>query len=424
VPVDLQFLFVVKIAIHDQQSRRALLLVVNRRHIQIVDVAESRNGQASALNRPPERSHFVARPLRRKAQRATVRVLQRPGIRVEDRLTQNAILVRRNRRNHIDQLRQARHLYPVRVPDQRVREASHQHSILQVVGFFQQMLSRLPMPICKVAIAGAIPHIPLVERQEQLLARALVCAHGIANRHDLLDLPVHAHVHRQVLRAVVVVLLCISKVTVQRDAIYHVVALFQHRLVPFDIGWLERPARPACNQLDGWIERPHLPGGIRGLEPVVARFHEPNLPLFSIVPRSGEPTIERTAQTGIAFRDETRPVYVLVSEHTWSAGEGVPFLLQERHRAKVIGQNTAGAANPAAPWDINQALTVTIPFGRIESSMAGKNWEGTGVVPDLIVSPDKAFQAAYVQALESLLAQTPDAPKRQVLTNALTNATK
>lgn len=153
-------------------------------------------------------------------------------------------------------------------------------------------------------------------------------------------------------------------------------------------------------------------------------FNEPNLPLFSIVPRSGEPTIERTAQTGIAFRDETRPVYILVSEHTWSAGEGVPFLLQERHRAKVIGQNTAGAANPAAPWDINQALTVTIPFGRIESSMAGKNWEGTGVVPDLIVSPDKAFQAAYVQALESLLAQTPDAPKRQVLTNALTNATK
>jgi C-terminal processing protease CtpA/Prc len=153
-------------------------------------------------------------------------------------------------------------------------------------------------------------------------------------------------------------------------------------------------------------------------------FNEPNLPLFSIVTRSGEPTIERTTQTGIAFRDETRPVYVLVSQHTWSAGEGVPFILQERHRAKVIGQNTAGAANPASPWDINQALTVTIPFGRVESSMAGKNWEGTGVVPDLIVAPDKAFQAAYVQALQSLLAQATDAPKRQVLTSALADATK
>lgn len=153
-------------------------------------------------------------------------------------------------------------------------------------------------------------------------------------------------------------------------------------------------------------------------------FSEPNLPLFSIVPRSGEPTIERTLQTGVAYRDETRPVYVLVSARTWSAGEGVPFILQERHRAKIIGEKTAGAANPAGPWPINQALTVTIPNGRIKSSMAGKNWEGTGVVPDMIVSPDKAFQAAYVQALEGLLARTASIPKQKLISDALANARK
>jgi hypothetical protein len=153
-------------------------------------------------------------------------------------------------------------------------------------------------------------------------------------------------------------------------------------------------------------------------------FSESNLSLFSIVPRSGAPIIERTVQTGVAYRDETRPVYALVSAQTWSAGEGVPFILQERHRAKVIGEKTAGAANPAAPWTINQALTVTIPFGHIKSSVEGKNWEGTGVVPDTIVSPEKAIQAAYVQALEGLLARTASIPQRQMISNALANARK
>jgi C-terminal processing protease CtpA/Prc len=153
-------------------------------------------------------------------------------------------------------------------------------------------------------------------------------------------------------------------------------------------------------------------------------FSEPNLPLFSIVPRSGAPTVERTLQADMAFRDETRPVYVLVSGKTWSAGEGVPYILQERHRAKVIGEKTAGAANPAAPYDINQALTVTIPFGHIESAVRGRNWEGAGVEPDTVVSADKAFQSAYIQALEDLLARTANVSQKQRISNALANAGK
>jgi C-terminal processing protease CtpA/Prc len=153
-------------------------------------------------------------------------------------------------------------------------------------------------------------------------------------------------------------------------------------------------------------------------------FAEPNLTLFAIVPRSGETEVERTVQAGVAYRDESRPLYILVSAHTWSAGEGVPFLLQERSRAKVIGETTAGAANPAAPYHINPALSVTIPFGRIESAVKKTNWEGVGVAPDTVVSPDKAFQEAYVQALEEILARTSDSSKRQALSSALVNARK
>ncbi|MGB8260984.1 MAG: S41 family peptidase [Terracidiphilus sp.] len=151
-------------------------------------------------------------------------------------------------------------------------------------------------------------------------------------------------------------------------------------------------------------------------------FTQPDLPLFSIVSRSGDPTVERTLRDGIAWRDESRPVYVLVSARTWSAGEGVPFLLQERHRARVFGEKTAGAANPAGPWPINDALTVTIPYGSIRSALGGKNWDGTGVLPDTPVSPAKALQAAYAQALEELLARSPDAAHQHVLRYALANA--
>jgi len=153
-------------------------------------------------------------------------------------------------------------------------------------------------------------------------------------------------------------------------------------------------------------------------------FAEPNLTLFSIVPRSGEATVERTLPNGIAYRDEARPLYVLVSQKTWSAGEGLPFLLQERHRAKIVGENTAGAANPAAPYAINQALTVTIPFGHIESALKGKNWEGVGVAPDTVVPAEKALQAAYVQALEEILARTEGAAQKQAILSALANARK
>jgi hypothetical protein len=104
-------------------------------------------------------------------------------------------------------------------------------------------------------------------------------------------------------------------------------------------------------------------------------FAEPNLALFCIVPHWGKSTVERALQAGIACSDAARPVYAHVSPHIWSAGEGVAFILQERHRVKIVGEITAGAAKAAASYEINSALFVTIPFGHIESAARGMNWE-------------------------------------------------
>jgi len=148
-------------------------------------------------------------------------------------------------------------------------------------------------------------------------------------------------------------------------------------------------------------------------------FEQPKFPLLSIIPRSGEPTIFSTQATGVAYRDESRPLYVLVSGSTWSAGEAVPFILQEHHRATIVGEKTAGAGNPASPWPINSFLSITIPSGHIESAVSRTNWEKKGVIPDTIVSPNKALDTAYMDALRRLMESTTDVAKKAVLNRAL-----
>jgi C-terminal processing protease CtpA/Prc len=153
-------------------------------------------------------------------------------------------------------------------------------------------------------------------------------------------------------------------------------------------------------------------------------FKQPNLPPLSIIPRFWEPTVYTTQVAGVAYRNESWPVYVLVSGSSWSAGEAVPFILQERHRATILGEKTAGAANPAGPWPINSYLSITIPFGHIKTAVKETNWEGTGVIPDTEVLPDKAFLVAYADAIQKLIDSATDPVKKQALNRDLTAANK
>ncbi len=148
-------------------------------------------------------------------------------------------------------------------------------------------------------------------------------------------------------------------------------------------------------------------------------FAEPDLVLFRVVPRSGEAKTYRTALIKPALRNASRPVYVLISGQTWSAGEGVAFILQERHRALVIGERTAGAANPAGPWTINDLLSVTIPYGQIKTAIREGNWEENGVLPDMSTAPGDALQSALIRALESSMRESKRGLAQEVITKAL-----
>jgi hypothetical protein len=136
-------------------------------------------------------------------------------------------------------------------------------------------------------------------------------------------------------------------------------------------------------------------------------FDTSGLPLLDIIPRTGD-ALHYVTHTGIVERDGKRPMYVLTSAHTWSGGEGIAYLLQERHRAEVIGETTVGAANVTKPYKINAPFYVNVPNSRIRTAIRGSNWEGTGVIPDVGVPAADALRVAQGHALRQLLSVTPD----------------
>jgi retinol-binding protein 3 len=103
-------------------------------------------------------------------------------------------------------------------------------------------------------------------------------------------------------------------------------------------------------------------------------------------------------------------VYILVGADTISAAEGFAYDLQSVGRAVVIGERTAGAAHPAFDFRVGEHFTVTIPTMRYVNALTGADWEGSGVLPNIAVSKDRALQTAQVTALEKLVKEHPNYP--------------
>jgi C-terminal processing protease CtpA/Prc len=139
----------------------------------------------------------------------------------------------------------------------------------------------------------------------------------------------------------------------------------------------------------------------------------PERPLFDIVARSGARETYRTEPT--ATRDATRPVYVLTSPRSFSGGEGLAFLLQDLRRAIVVGEVTAGAANPGRPYPAGELFDITVPNGQLLTSITERNWEGAGVRPDIPVPAADALRVAHLRALDDLVAAASPS-RRQELT--------
>jgi C-terminal processing protease CtpA/Prc len=95
-----------------------------------------------------------------------------------------------------------------------------------------------------------------------------------------------------------------------------------------------------------------------------------------------------------------RPVYVLTSSATFSAGEEFAYNLRALGRATLIGEVTRGGAHPTEVFALSATVEVTVPIARSINPVTGTNWEGVGVAPHVATTAQAAFDVAYRTALD------------------------
>ncbi|HTF22033.1 MAG TPA: S41 family peptidase [Chryseolinea sp.] len=97
------------------------------------------------------------------------------------------------------------------------------------------------------------------------------------------------------------------------------------------------------------------------------------------------------------------PVYILTSKQTFSAAEDFTYAMQVNKRAVIVGDSTGGGAHPTGPVSVGQNFVVDIPFARSINHITKTDWEGTGVIPDIPVSEEKALVKAQDLILHARL---------------------
>jgi hypothetical protein len=99
------------------------------------------------------------------------------------------------------------------------------------------------------------------------------------------------------------------------------------------------------------------------------------------------------------------PLHVLTSARTGSAAEAFVYTVQQAKRATIVGEASGGAANPGGEFDAGNGFFVFVSTGSPENPISHRNWEGTGVVPDVAVPQERALDEATRLAQEAIVAK-------------------
>lgn len=123
-------------------------------------------------------------------------------------------------------------------------------------------------------------------------------------------------------------------------------------------------------------------------------FDDKPVHLLDFVARDGtSKPLSTTPDVGKRFGGQ-KPVYVLTSHDTISGGEAIAYDLQTHKRATVVGEITAGAANPAGGHTLDDWFVLAVPGAHPVNPITKTNWEGVGVKPDVPTKADAAFDEA------------------------------
>ena len=114
-----------------------------------------------------------------------------------------------------------------------------------------------------------------------------------------------------------------------------------------------------------------------------------------------------------------KPVFVLTSTRTFSAGEGVAYNLQALKRAVIVGETTAGGATSPRRVSLGHQFVLSVPVATGVNPITNTSWEGIGVKPDVPVEESIALSKAHTLAIEGLRASAANDRERSVFDSIL-----
>jgi hypothetical protein len=97
-----------------------------------------------------------------------------------------------------------------------------------------------------------------------------------------------------------------------------------------------------------------------------------------------------------------RPVWLLTSRETFSAGEELAYDLQTLKRGTLVGETTGGGANHNVFVPVGDGFVLSVPYGTVRSPVTNSNWEGVGVKPELEVPQGQALEVALAAARKAV----------------------
>jgi retinol-binding protein 3 len=109
------------------------------------------------------------------------------------------------------------------------------------------------------------------------------------------------------------------------------------------------------------------------------------------------------------------PIFLLVSNRTFSAAEAFAYNLQNLKGVVVIGVATHGGAHVTRSFSLGNGFVGFIPYSRGENAITKTDWEGTGVIPNIEVTEENSLATAKTKILEAKLSEAKsDTEKRQI----------
>ena len=108
------------------------------------------------------------------------------------------------------------------------------------------------------------------------------------------------------------------------------------------------------------------------------------------------------------------PLFILTDDVTRSAAEDLTFVLQNFKRATVVGTRTAGAGRNNATVPLGHGIVGSISFTRVMEPGTRREWERTGITPDIPARRDSALAVAHREAMKRLIARAQPAARKQL----------